>query len=216
MPVDPDWIDEPVEKGSVAIKEKLKPEFKSDAESLRALKWEADMVSPYFNYDHSSLTEAQQVSIGMYTSQHYGHVNKYLRGKYDFKSGRGKAKELLDTSIHGVDSAFNKIGKNRKKVVYRGIHPKSGTARRLRDGASSLDEMAYTSTTKDIDVAKTYANNNEGLILEIDTSHVRSIDLEAEDLAFIGGESEVLLERGIVFDVERVSDVRYKLIAHKK
>jgi len=154
----------------------------------------------------TTLNENQQKAIEHFSSVDYVPINSYLRtGKvenYD-SSYVLDTKEVKDR-IKQMDSVFDKVELPENTTVYRGINME--LLEKMKDQlipGNTLEFSAFTSTTHDENVAKTFARGSKNAIFEIRLPK-GSKALSIENHSGFKKESEILLNRGMKFKVVEV------------
>lgn len=153
------------------------------------------------------MSKEQLESLKYYKEDGYREINEFLR---DIRNTDSMLKSLPDKKyknyekikkhILNIDNLFKitKYQYNDKQILYRGFSPYYGKE-------TKTDEYGYVSTTKNIDVALSFASQNCCILEFYLPENVKGIDmskankskdsyLEEEDY-----EEEVLLERNIQF-----------------
>lgn len=179
------------------------PEFEPTPEGERSMTGDLNLYAIGKDFaSNPEFSENQHRALASYSSHTYGHINPLLRDRDSYLRSKYKDKDInkLETIISYMDEAFKTSGKRSTERVFRGV-----------PNNVRLEELAFSSATKSIDVAKDYARG--GTVISIDISDVASIDMHSEELSLVSGEQEVLLERGLkyIFQHEENGVLFYKV-----
>jgi hypothetical protein len=132
------------------------------------------------------MSEAEMIAARLYTGPMFAKYNLILRAKSNlpFFTARAAAtcrESKYVTTLHSVNSAVVKLGKLTEATrVYRGIsggRMPAAFTRRAKGQVRGGIEYAFTSTTRERDVAMSYAATTHavgGVLLEIQVGKWRS------------------------------------------
>ena len=137
------------------------------------------------------LTEAEVLALRLYTTAAYKHMNNPLRDDARYRAG--VMCPLPVTTYHAVEGikklrALN-AGSNQKAVLWRGMRSVRVTEEFMKEGGT---ELAFMSTTSDINVAVRYSLSQHSLLLKIVASNFMSTGAELQWLSAFPSEAEIL------------------------
>ena len=150
-----------------------------------------------------SLSGAEFESVKLYTGVLYADINSYLRGTRDFTETE---RSTLDTHIQNIDSAMDQFNLNDDTIVLRGDNFNPYISSNQGD---VITLEAFTSTTLNRETAEEFAGR-EGHLTEIRVPRgTRCIYIGNNTMAVDGGgESELLLGRGLQYRIVETSNNR--------
>lgn len=145
------------------------------------------------------LNSLERHALTDYTKQHYKNLNQHLR------SGDKAGLSLYSNTLKPIDSAMAKAKLPEDLTVFRSVSPEvfKGLTKKLKVGESLVVDKAFLSTTVSRKVVQEYAGASNQIIKILLPKGSKAIPVSV--FSYVPWEAEILINRGSVFTVRKVS-----------